>query len=72
MEELRRKYTVWYEYAVEQLERIYGDGAPLTLEDVETYSYWEGQRDAFQRAVQMLNTQIFAEQTAKAKSGEVL
>ena len=56
MEELRRKYTVSYEYAVEQLEAVIKKGrTPLDAEDLEMYAYWEGQRDAFQRAVEMLN-----------------
>lgn len=60
MNELRQMYTVSYEYAVERLESIVDNGgAPLTDNEMGEYLYWEGQRDAYQRAVEMLNRQIF-------------
>lgn len=76
MNELRQMFTVSYEYAVGELERVIGDGgAPLSCEDMEMYAYWEGQRDAYQRAVDMLNRQIVAEdyaESVQSNSGEVL
>lgn len=65
MDGLRQMFTVSHEYAVEQLKII--ASKPVRLcEDDEAYAYWEGQRDAFQRAVDMLKRQIVAEEYDEA------
>jgi len=76
MDKLRQMFTVSYEHAVEQLERIVAKGVTMwTDEDGQAYAYWEGRRDAFQRAVDMLNWQNVAEEydeAVKALSEEAL
>lgn len=56
MDELRQMFTTSYEYAVEQLETI----------GSKPYAYWEGQRDAYRRAVDIVNGQIVAEEYDEA------
>jgi len=76
MDELRQMFTVSYEYAVEQVERIVAKGVTMWTDgDEQEYAYWEGQRDAYQRAVEIINRQVVEEEYAEAVrslSGEAL
>lgn len=63
MDELRQIFTVSYGYAVRQLETI----------GSKPYAYWEGQRDAYQRAVEIINRRFVEEEdaeTVRLLSGE--